>query len=37
MINWIKKANNFQIAKVKLQGIAQLLLDFLPFSAWRCL
>ena len=30
-------SNNFQIATVQPQGFAQLLLDFLPVSAWRCL
>ena len=28
MITWIKKANNFRIAKVKSQGADLLLLDF---------
>ena len=34
---WMKKANNFQIAKIQPEGAAWLLLDFLPISAWRCL
>ena len=29
----MKKANHFQIAKVKFQGVALLLLNFLPVSA----
>ena len=33
----MKRPNNFQIAKVQPRGIAQLLLDFMPVSAWRCL
>ena len=37
MITWMKKANSFQAAKVQPQSVAQLLLDFLPISAWRCL
>ena len=28
MITWMKNVNKFQIAKVKPQGVAQLLLDF---------
>ena len=36
-ITSMKKVDNFQIAKVQPHGIAQLLLDFLPISAWRCL
>ena len=31
---WLKKANNFQIAKVQPQSVAELLLNFLPISAW---
>ena len=37
MITWMKKAHNFQIAKVQPQGVAQHLLDFLLISAWRSL
>ena len=37
MITWMKKVNNFQIAKVQPQGVASLLRDFLPFSTWCCL
>ena len=33
----MKNVNNFQIAKVQLQGVAYHLLDFLPVSAGRCL
>ena len=33
----MKKANNFQIVKVQRQDVTQLLLDFQPISAWRCL
>ena len=29
----VKKANDFQIAKVQFQGVASLLLNFLPVSA----
>ena len=29
----MKNVNNFQIAKVQPQGVAQYLLDFLPISA----
>ena len=36
MTTWRKKANNFQVAKVQPQGIAQVLLNFLPISTWRC-
>ena len=31
----MKKANNFQIAKAQPQGVAQLLLNFLPISVWH--
>ena len=34
MIAWMKKVNNFQIAKFQPLGAAYLLLDFLPISAW---
>ena len=37
MITWMNKVNNFQMEKVQPQGVAQLLLDFLPISVWRCL
>ena len=37
IITWMKNANNFQIVKVQPQGVAQLLLDFLSISVWRCL
>ena len=30
MVRWTRKANNFQIAKNKLEGVAYLLHDFLP-------
>ena len=33
----MKKANDFQIAKVQFQGVAWLLLNFLPVSALCCL
>ena len=33
----MKKANDFQIAKVQFQGIASLLLNFLPVSTLCCL
>ena len=33
----MKKANDFQIAKVQFQGVASLLLNFLPVSALCCL
>ena len=33
MMMWIKNVNNFQIAKVQLQDVAQHLLDFLPILA----
>ena len=33
----VKKVDNFQIAKVQPQGVAERLLDFLPISLWRCL
>ena len=33
----MKKGNNLQIAEVQPQGVASLLLNFLPISAWRCL
>ena len=33
----MKKANDFQIAKVKFQGVASLLLNFLLVSALCCL
>ena len=36
MITWMNKVNNFQMEKVQPQGVAQLLLDFLPISVWRC-
>ena len=29
---WMKQANNFQIAKVQFQGVAQLLLNFCQFE-----
>ena len=32
----VKKANDFQIAKVQFQGVASLLLIFLPVSALCC-
>ena len=32
-----KNVNNFQIAKVQLQGVVYYLLNFLPISALRCL
>ena len=31
----MKKANNSQIAKAQPQGVAQLLLNFLPISVWH--
>ena len=31
----MKKVNNFPVPKVQTQGVAQLLLDFLPISAWH--
>ena len=36
MIPCIKKANNFEITKVQSQGVgvAYLLYDFFPISAW---
>ena len=37
MITWMKKGNNFQIAKVQPQSVAQFfnhLLNFLPVSVW---
>ena len=37
MIMWTKKANNFEIVKFQPQGVAQLLLNFLPISAQRYL
>ena len=37
MITWMKKVNNFQKLKVQPKDVAQLLLDFLPILAWRCL
>ena len=37
MITWMKRVNNFQIAKVEPQGAASLLLDFWPISTWRFL
>ena len=37
MIMWMKNVNNFRIAKVQPEGIAQHLLDFLPVSTWCCL
>ena len=37
MITWTKNVNNFEIAKVQHQGVAQHLLNFLPISACRCL
>ena len=33
MMTWMKKTNDFQIAKVWPQGVAQFLLDVLPISA----
>ena len=33
----MKKANYFQIAKVQFQGVASLLLNFLPVSTLCCL
>ena len=33
----MKKANDFQIAKVQFQGVAWLLLNLLPVSALCCL
>ena len=32
-----EKVNSSQIAKAQPKGVAQLLLDFLPISAWSCL
>ena len=37
MITWMKNVNNFQIAKVQPQGVAQHLPDFLPILVWHCL
>ena len=37
MIKWMKNVNNFQIAKVQPQGVAQDLFGFQPVSAYRCL
>ena len=37
MITWIKNVNNFQIAKVQPQCVAQHFLTFLPISASCCL
>ena len=37
MITQMKKANNFQIAKVQPRGVAQLSLDFFLISSWCCL
>ena len=34
---WLKKANNFQVAKIQPQGTAQILLDFSPILVWRSL
>ena len=35
---WMKKENNFQLAKVQPQSVAQLLLDFFFANfGWRCL
>ena len=36
MVTWLKKVNNFQIAKVQPQAVDQLLLIFLPISPWWC-
>ena len=33
----MKKANNFQIAKVRLKVLLSFCLIFLPILAWRCL
>ena len=33
----MNNANNFQIAKVQPQDVAERLLDFLPISAWSLL
>ena len=33
MITWMKNVNNYQIAKVQPQGVAEHLLDVLPISA----
>ena len=33
MMTWMKKTNDFQIAKVRPQGVAQFFLDVLPISA----
>ena len=32
-----EESNDFQIAKVQIQGVASLLLNFLPVSALYCL
>ena len=37
IITYIRKMNNFPIANVQHQGVAELLLNFLPILAWRCL
>ena len=31
----MKNVNNFQLAKVQPQGVAEHWLDFLPMSVWR--
>ena len=35
MITWLKKANNFQIAKVQPQGVAQFFCQFQPGVAYK--
>ena len=37
LITWIKNVNIIQIAEVQAQGLAELLLNFLPVLAWCCL
>ena len=37
MIPCNNKVNNVQIAEVQPHGVAQLLLDVIPVSAWCCL
>ena len=37
IITYIRKMNNFPIANVQHQGVAELLLNFLPVLAWRSL
>ena len=33
----MKETNNFQIVEIQSQGVAELMLNFLPIPAWRCL